>query len=82
MDLFYAYLCMTNNVESCKKINGRIQTFRFSVFTLQWGVRSSVLKTPKNGQKIENLKHKLLKLLKRYDLDITIVIGFQSPLTP
>ena len=33
MDL---YLCisMTNNVESCKKINGRVQTFRFSVFTM------------------------------------------------
>ena len=25
---------MTNNVESCKKINGRVQTFRFSVFTM------------------------------------------------
>ena len=23
---------MTNNVESCKKINGRVQTFKFSVF--------------------------------------------------
>ena len=30
------FLCisMTNNVESCKKINGRVQTFRFSVFTM------------------------------------------------
>ena len=35
-----------------------------------------------NAKKLEKLKHKLLKLLKRYDLDITIVIGFQSPLTP
>ena len=25
---------MTNNVESCKKINGRVQTFRFSVFIM------------------------------------------------
>ena len=25
---------MTNNVKSCKKINGRVQTFRFSVFTM------------------------------------------------
>ena len=25
---------MTNNVKSCKKINGRVQTFGFSVFTM------------------------------------------------
>ena len=25
---------MTNNVKSCKKINGRAQTFRFSVFPM------------------------------------------------
>ena len=33
MDL---YLCisMTNNVESCKQINGRVQTFRFGGFTM------------------------------------------------
>ena len=38
-----------------------------SVF-LQWDIRSSVLKTPKKTQKLEKLKRKLLKILKRYDL--------------
>ena len=33
---------MTNNVKSCKKFNGRVQTFRFSV--LQWDC-------PENAQK-------------------------------
>ena len=37
---------MTNNVKSCKKINGRVK-LSDSVF-LQWAVRSSVLKMPKN----------------------------------
>ena len=32
-DLFWC-ISMTNNVKSCKKINGRVQTFRFSVFTM------------------------------------------------
>ena len=34
MDLFWC-ISMTNNVKSCKKINGRVQTFRFSVFTMR-----------------------------------------------
>ena len=33
MDLFWC-ISMTNNVKSCKKIKGRVQTFRFSVFTM------------------------------------------------
>ena len=56
---------MTNNVKSCKKINGRVQTFRFSV--LQWDVRSSVLKTPKNT-KTRETKPRITQILKRYDL--------------
>ena len=32
-DLFWC-ISMTNNVKSCKKINRRVQTFRFSVFTM------------------------------------------------
>ena len=28
------HIYMTNNVKSCKKINGRVQTVRFSVFTM------------------------------------------------
>ena len=33
MDLFWC-ISMTNNVKSCKKINGRVQTFRLGVFTM------------------------------------------------
>ena len=32
-DLFWC-ISMSNNVKSCKKINGKVQTFRFSVFTM------------------------------------------------
>ena len=57
---------MTNNVESYKKINGRVQTFRFSVFTM---VRQELCaKNAKKTPKLEKLKRKLLKFLKRYDL--------------
>ena len=57
---------MTNNVKSCKKINGRVQTFRFSVFTM--GRQELCAENAKKTQKLEKLKHKLLKFLKRYDL--------------
>ena len=60
-DLFW-YISMTNNVKSCKKINGRVQTFIFSVFTM--GLCWKRQKT----QKLEKLKCKLLKILNRYDL--------------
>ena len=33
IDLFWC-ISMTNNVKSCQKINGRVQTFRFSVFSM------------------------------------------------
>ena len=33
MDLFWS-ISLTNNVKSCKKINGRVQTFRLNVFTM------------------------------------------------
>ena len=50
---------MTNNVESCKKINGRVQTFRFSVFTM--GRQELCAENAKKTQKLEKLKRKLLK---------------------
>ena len=53
---------MTNNVESCKKINGRVQTFRFSVFTM--GRQELCAENAKKTPKLEKLKRKL----KRYDL--------------
>ena len=57
---------MTNNMKSCKKINGRVQTFRFSVFTMgrQELCAENAKKTPKLGK----LKRKLLQILKMYDL--------------
>ena len=60
-DLFWC-ISMTNNVKSCKKINGRVQTFRFSVFTmgLCW-------KRPKNTKTSET-KTQITQILKRYDL--------------
>ena len=57
---------MTNNVESCKKINGRVQTFRFSVFTM--GRQELCAENAKKTPKLEKLKRKLLNILKRYDL--------------
>ena len=57
---------MTNNVESCKKIDGRVQTFRFSVFTM--GRQELCAENAKKTPKLEKLKRKLLKTLKRYDL--------------
>ena len=65
MDLFWC-ISMTNNVESCKKINGRVQTFRFSVFTM--GRQELCAENAKKTPKLEKLKRKLLKFLKRYDL--------------
>ena len=57
---------MTNNVESCKKINGRVQTFRFSVFTM--GRQELCAENAKKTPKLEKLKRKLLNFLKMYDL--------------
>ena len=56
-------------VEQCEimqKINGRVQTFRFSVFTM--GCQELCAENAKKTQKLEKLKRKLLKILKRYDL--------------
>ena len=49
-----------------KKINGRVQTFNLSVFTMgrQELCADNAQKTPK----LEKLKRKLLNFLKRYDL--------------
>ena len=49
-----------------KKINGRVQTFRFSVFTM--GRQELCAENAKKTPKLEKLKRKLLKFLKRYDL--------------
>ena len=54
---------MTNNVKSCKQINGRVQTIRFSVFTM--GRRELCGENAQKTQQIEKLKRKsgLQKLL-------------------
>ena len=65
MDLFWC-ISMTNNVESCKKINGRVQTFRFSVFTM--GRQELCAEKAKKTPKLEKLKRNLLQFLERYDL--------------
>ena len=57
---------MTNNVESGKEISGRVQTFRFSVFTM--GRQELCAENAKKTPKLEKLKRKLLNFLKRYDL--------------
>ena len=53
---------MTNNVKSCKKINGRVQTFRFSVFTM--GRQELCAENAKKHK----TKTQKIKILKRYDL--------------
>ena len=65
MDLFWC-ISMTNNVESCKKIDGRVQTFRFSVFTM--GRQELCAENTKKTPKLEKLKRNLLQFFKRYDL--------------
>jgi len=57
---------MTNNVKSCKKINGRVQTFRFSVFTM--GRQELCAENAKKTPKLEKIKRKLLKFFIMYDL--------------
>ena len=57
---------MTNNVESCKKINGRDQTFKLSVFTM--GRQELCAENAQKTPKLEKLKRKILNILKRYDL--------------
>ena len=52
--------------EIMQKINGRIQTFRFSVFTM--GHQELCAENAKKTPKLEKLKRKLLQFLKRYDL--------------
>ena len=49
-----------------QKINGRVQTFRFSVFTM--GRQELCADNAQNTPKLEKLKHKLLNFLKRDDL--------------
>ena len=49
-----------------QKINGRVQTFRFSVFTM--GRLELCAENAKKTPKLEKLKRKLLNFLKMYDL--------------
>ena len=60
------FLCMsmTNNVKSYKKINGRAQIFRFSVFAIG---RLELLAKKKQGKQ-GRLKRILLKFLSWYDV--------------
>ena len=45
---------MTNNVESCKKINGRVQTFKLGVFTM--GRQELCAENAQKTPKLEKLK--------------------------
>ena len=65
MGIFW-YISITNNVESCKKINEKAQTANFSHFTMER--RELCAENANKTQKLEKLKRKLLKILKRYDL--------------
>ena len=65
MGIFW-YISITHNVESCKKINEKAQTANFSDFTMER--RELCAENAKKTQKLEKLKRKLLKILKRYDL--------------
>ena len=56
---------MTNNVKSCKKINGRAQTFKFSVFTM--GRQELLAKNMKELRKLGKLKRLFLNFFKYYD---------------
>ena len=76
MDLFWC-ISMTNNVESCKKIDGRVQTFRFSVFTM--GRQELHAENAKKTPKLEKLKRKLLNFLKMYDLYRVVPWESQRP---
>ena len=52
--------------EIMQKINGRVQTFIFSVFTM--GRQELCGENAQKTQKLEKLKRKLLTILKRFDL--------------
>ena len=62
----FLYISITNNVESCKKINEKPQTTNFSDFTMER--RELCAENAKKTQKLEKLKRKLLKILNLYDL--------------
>ena len=51
---------MTNNVESCKKINERVQTFRFSVFTM--GRQELHAKNAKKNTKTRETKMQIAQI--------------------
>ena len=53
---------MPNNVKSCKKIDEKAQTAKFTVFARE--ISSAVLKPGK----LEKLKRKLLKIFKYYTI--------------
>jgi len=65
MGIFWC-ISITNNVESCKKFNEKAQTANFSV--LARGRQELCAENAKKTPKLEKLKRKLLKFLKRYDL--------------
>ena len=55
---------MTDNVYSCKKINGRAQTSNFSVFTM--GRQELLSKNMEKLRKLGKLKIQFLKFFKYY----------------
>ena len=62
---FDAYLWQTM-WNHAKKINGRVQTFKLSVFTM--GRQELCAENAQKTPKLEKLKRKLLNFLKMYDL--------------
>ena len=54
---------MTNNVESCKKINGRVQTFTFSVFTM--GRQALCAENAKKNTKTRETKTQITKIFEK-----------------
>ena len=65
MGIFW-YISITNNVESCKKINEKAQTANFSDFTMER--RELCAENAKKTPKLDKLKRKLLTFLKMFDL--------------
>ena len=65
MGIFWC-ISITNNVESCKKFNEKVQTANFNDLTRQR--QELCAENAKKPQKLEELKRKLVNIFKRYDL--------------
>ena len=65
MGIFWC-ISITNNVNSCKKINEKVQTANFNDLTRQR--QELCAENAEKTQKLEELKRKLVNIFKRYDL--------------